>query len=81
MPLPLHLDVPLYDEYHGAASGPRLPIRPGPPVQHCLAKLDVFKGENGERLDDFIYQVEEFAAFHVWCCNEIIYSEPLVSRM
>lgn len=30
------------------------------------SKLDVFEEENGERLDDFIYQVEEFAAFHAW---------------
>ncbi len=35
-------------------------------MQHRLAKLDVFKGELGEKLDDFIYQVEEFAAFHEW---------------
>ncbi len=28
--------------------------------------MDVFKGEIGERLDDFVYQVEEFAAFHTW---------------
>ncbi len=35
-------------------------------MQHRLAKLDVFKGEIGEKLDDFIFQVEEFAAFHEW---------------
>ena len=35
-------------------------------MQHRLAKLDVFKGEIGEKLDDFIYQVEEFATFHEW---------------
>ncbi len=35
-------------------------------MHHRLAKLDVFKGEIGERLDDFIYQVEEFPAFHAW---------------
>ncbi len=35
-------------------------------MQHQLAKLDVFKGEIGEKLDDFIYQVEEFATFHEW---------------
>ncbi len=35
-------------------------------MQHRLAKLDVFKGEIGEKLDDFIYQVEEFATFHKW---------------
>ncbi len=26
----------------------------------------MFKGEIGESLDDFIYQVEEFAVFHAW---------------
>ncbi len=35
-------------------------------MQHRLAKLDVFKGEIAEKLDDFIYQVEEFATFHKW---------------
>ena len=35
-------------------------------MQHRLAKLDVFKGEIGEQLDDFIYQVEEIATFHEW---------------
>ncbi len=39
---------------------------PPPPMQHRLAKLDVFNGEIGEKLDDFIYQVEEFATFHEW---------------
>ncbi len=62
-PLPQHLDVPLYDDYYRVATGLRQPARPGPPIQHRLAKLDVFKGEIGERLDDFIYWVEEFAAF------------------
>ncbi len=61
--LPTRLDDSVYDEYYGAALGHRLPTRPG---QHCLAKLDVFKGENGDRLDDFIYDVEEFAVFHTW---------------
>ncbi len=42
------------------------PTHYGQPIQHRLAKLDVFKGENGEWLDDFLYQVEEFAAFHAW---------------
>ncbi len=46
--------------------GSRMLHRLGSPVQHCLAKLDTFKGENRERLDDFVYQVEEFAAFHAW---------------
>ncbi len=32
---------------------------PPPLVQHRLAKLDVFKGEIGEKLDIFIFQVEE----------------------
>ncbi len=35
-------------------------------MQPRLAKLDTFKGENGERLDDFVYQVEEYATFHAW---------------
>ncbi len=35
-------------------------------MQHRLAKLDVFKGEIGVKLDDFIFQVEEFATFHEW---------------
>ncbi len=39
---------------------------PPPPVQHRLAKIDVFKGEIGEKLEDFIFQVEEFATFHEW---------------
>ncbi len=34
-------------------------------IQHCIAKLDTFKGENGERLDNFVYQVKEFATFQV----------------
>ncbi len=63
---PPYLDVPLYDEYYRTAIGPRLLSRPGSPVQHRLSKLDVFKGGNGERLDNFIYQVEEYAAFHAW---------------
>ncbi len=42
------------------------PPSPPPPMQHRLAKLDVFKGEIGEKLDVFIFQVEEFAAFHEW---------------
>ncbi len=63
--LPPHLEAQVYDEYYGAALGPKLPTRPSPLVQHRLAKL-VFKGENGERLDDFVYQVEKFAAFHTW---------------
>ncbi len=38
----------------------------GTPVHHRLAKLDTFKVENGKRLDDCVYQVEEFATFHAW---------------
>ncbi len=66
MPLPHHLDVPPYDDYYRVAMGPRHTVRPEPPIQHKLAKLDVFKREIGERLDNFIYQVEEFAVFHAW---------------
>ena len=35
-------------------------------MQHRLAKLDVFKREIGEKLDDLIFQVEEFATFYEW---------------
>ncbi len=66
MPPPQHVDVPLYDDYDRVTAGPRHTVRPGPTIQHRLAKLDVFKEEIGERLDDFIYQVEEIAAFHAW---------------
>ena len=60
-------DVPLYDDYYRVSVGPVGHIaRPGPPIQHLLVILEVFKGEIGERLDDFIYQMEEFAAFDVW---------------
>ncbi len=54
------------DEPYGVPMGPRYTGRPAHPVQHRLAKLDVFKGEIGEKLDDFIFQVEEFATFHEW---------------
>ncbi len=57
---PLLLKVPVYDDYYVAAPTPRTPNHTGAPVQHRLAKLDTIKGENGERLDDFVYQVEEF---------------------
>ncbi len=66
MPLPQYVEVPLYGDHYGIAAGPRHMARPGPPIQHRLAKLDVFKGGIGKRLDDFIYQVEEYAAFHAW---------------
>ncbi len=58
--------MPPYDDYYRVTAGPRHNVRPGPPIQQRLAKLDVFKGEIGERLNDFIYQVEQFAAFHAW---------------
>ena len=63
---PQYVDKPLYDDYYRVTAGPRHLVRPGPLIQHRLAKLDVFKGEFEERLDDFVYQVEEFAAFHAW---------------
>ncbi len=66
MPPPQHVDVPLYDDYYRVPAGPRPTVRLGPPIQHRLAKLGVFKGEIGERLDDFVYQMEKFAAFHAW---------------
>ena len=47
------------DDPYSVPMGPRHTARPAHPVQHRLAKLDVFKGEIGEKLDDFIYQVEE----------------------
>ncbi len=59
-------DAPIYDEPYRAATALRIPHRVGVQAQTCLAKLDTFKGENGERLDDFVYQVEEFASFHAW---------------
>ncbi len=65
---PAHLcrETPNYDEPYRAATAPRIPHRVGMQAQPRLAKLDTFKGENGERLDDFMYQVEEFASFHAW---------------
>ncbi len=66
MPLPQHAEVPPYDDYYRVAAGPRHTVRSGSPIQHQLVKLDVFKGEIGERHDDFVYQVEGFAAFHAW---------------
>ncbi len=58
----------LDDDPYGVPVGPRYAARPDPPppMQHQLAKLDVCKGEIGEKLDDFIYQVEAFATFHEW---------------
>ncbi len=57
---------PVYEDHYRAVPEPRTPHRVGIPVQPRLAKLDTFKGENGERLDDFVYQIEEFATFHAW---------------
>ncbi len=54
------------DDPYGVPVGPRYTTCPAHLVQHRLAKLDVFKGEIGEKLDDFIFQVEEFATFHEW---------------
>ncbi len=47
------------DDPYSVPMGPRYTGRPAHPVQHRLAKLDVFKGE-------IIFQVEEFATFHEW---------------
>ncbi len=41
-----------------------MPNRPVPIA--CLAKMDVFKGEENDQLDTFFDQVEEFAAFFHW---------------
>ncbi len=66
MSLPQYVEVPVYDDHYGIAAGARHTARPGHPIHHRLAKLDVFKGEIWEKLDDFIYQVEQFATFHAW---------------
>ena len=65
---PMHLrrKVPVFEDHYRAATAPRIPHRVGVQAQPRLAKLDTFKGENGERLDDFVYQVEQFATFHAW---------------
>ncbi len=62
----LRREAPVYEDHYRVAPAPRTPHRVGVQVQPRLAKLDTFKGENGERLDDFMYQVEEFATFHAW---------------
>ncbi len=41
----------------------------------------MFLGEIGERLDDFIYQVEEFAAFHAWDPMQAGQDTPAGSRI
>ncbi len=69
IPRQRHRETLLDDDLYAMPVGPRYAARPAPPpppMQHRLAKLDVFKGEIGEKLDDFIYQVEEFATFHEW---------------
>ncbi len=65
---PIHLrrETPVYEDHYRAATAPRIPHIVGVKAQPRLAKLDTFKGEDGERLDDFVYQVEEFATFHAW---------------
>ena len=62
----LRWEAQVYEDHYRAAPARRTPNRTGAPVQHRLAKLDSFKCEIGERLDDFVYQVEEVAAFHAW---------------
>ncbi len=66
IPRQRHREMLLDDDPYGVPVGPHYTARPALPVQHRLAKLDVFKGEIGEKLDDFIHQVEEFATFHEW---------------
>ncbi len=61
---PQYVEVLVYDDQYGIPAGPRCTTRPAPLMQHQLAKLDVFKGEIREMLDNFIFQVEEFATFH-----------------
>ncbi len=65
-PMPIRRETQVYEEHYRAAPAPRTPNHLGVPVHPRLAKLDTFKGENGERLDNFVYQVEEFATFHAW---------------
>ncbi len=67
--MPICREAPVYENHYRAAPAPRTPHRVGIPVQPRLAKLDTFKGESWERLDDFVYHVEEFATFHV--CDQI----------
>ncbi len=64
--MPIRRETPVYEDHYRAAPALRMPNRVGVPAQPRLAKLDTFKGENGERLDNFVYQVEEFATFHAW---------------
>ncbi len=70
---PMHLrrEAPIYEDQYRAATAPWIPHQVGVQAQPQLAKLDTFKGENRERLDDFVYQVEEFATFHAWDQIEI----------
>ncbi len=65
-PMLLRRETPVYEDHYRAAPAPRTPNRTGAPVQHCLAKLDTFKWGDWRRLDDIVYQVEEFATFHAW---------------
>ncbi len=66
-----HREMLFDDDPYGVPMLPRHTAWPAPPVQHRLAKLDVFKGEIGEKSDDFIFQVEEFATFHEWDLMEM----------
>ncbi len=61
IPRQRHREILFDDDLYGVPMGTRHTARPAPPplVQHRLAKLDVFKGEIGEKLDIFIFQVEE----------------------
>ncbi len=54
-PVPLHWEAPVYEDHYRAVIASRTPNRTGAPIRHSLAKLDTFKGETGERLDDFVY--------------------------
>ncbi len=65
-PMLLRREALIYEDHYWAAATPRMPGRGGMPAPPRLAKLDTFKGENGEKLGDFVYQVEEFASFHAW---------------
>ncbi len=73
IPRQRHREMLLDDDPYGVPMGPGHTARPAPPpfpMQHRLAKLDVFKREIGEKLDDFIFQVEEFVTFHEWAPME-----------
>ncbi len=60
-PMPIHRETPVYEDHYRAAPAPRTPNCVGVPAQPRQAKRDTVKGENGERLDDFVYQVRREA--------------------